>query len=77
MLAEHELCDGCVLGERIRFRIPLRGLASPYLSPTKINVFNKFSVKYFVQVKIILSRPVHDAALDREEDDQDSGADDN
>lgn len=34
-------------------------------------------MKYFVQVKMILSRPVHDAALDREEDEQDSGADDN
>lgn len=39
-------------------------------------MFNRFSVKYFVQVKIIVSRPVHDAALDEHEEDgdQDSGA---
>ena len=32
------------------------------MSPTKINVFNKFSVRYFVRVKVLLRRPVVDAA---------------
>ena len=35
----------------------MRGLCSPYLSPTKANVFNKFSVRYMVQVKVIVSKP--------------------
>jgi hypothetical protein len=44
VLADYELCDGFVLKEKIPFRLPLRGLVTPYLSPTYLNVFNKFSV---------------------------------
>lgn len=30
----------------------MRGACSPYLGPTKTNVFNKFSVRYFVRLVV-------------------------
>jgi hypothetical protein len=36
--------------------LPLRGACSPYLCPTKINVFNKFCVKYFLRVVVEILR---------------------
>jgi hypothetical protein len=59
-MKQFEICDGFVLGDKISFRLPLRGLAAPYLSPTKLNVFNKFSVKYFVQLKVIVRKEMSD-----------------
>lgn len=56
VLADYELCDGFVIKEKIPFRVPLRGLVTPYLSPTYLNVFNKFSVQYFVRVKVVVLR---------------------
>jgi hypothetical protein len=43
----HQILDGCIeQGEELAFKVPIRG--SPALSPTLKNVFNKFSVKFFV-----------------------------
>jgi hypothetical protein len=61
-MKEYEVCDGFCLNDKVKFRIPLRGMAPQKMSPTKINVFNKFSVRYFVRVKVLLRRPVVDAA---------------
>jgi vacuolar protein sorting-associated protein 26 len=48
-LKRTEILDGCPsIGDKIEFRIPLKGIEN--ISPSMKNVFNKFSVKYFVKV---------------------------
>lgn len=45
--------DGCCeKGDFIDFRIPLRGACSKYLTPTVKNVFNKFSVRFYLRLVI-------------------------
>jgi len=45
--------DGCCeVNDSINFRIPLRGLHMKYLTPTVKNVFNKFSVKFFLRIVV-------------------------
>ena len=42
--------DGCCdEGDTIDFRLPLRGACSRYLAPTVKNVYNKFSVRFFIR----------------------------
>ena len=42
--------DGCCdEGDTIDFRLPLRGVCSRYLAPTVKNVYNKFSVRFFIR----------------------------
>ena len=42
--------DGCCdEGDTIDFRIPLRGASCKFLCPTVKNVYNKFSVRFFVR----------------------------
>jgi hypothetical protein len=57
VLKDLEVCDGLTLKEKVKFRLPLRGCCSKYLTPSKLNVFNKFSVRYYVRVKVVLRRP--------------------
>jgi len=48
-----EIIDGCPSREdTIPFRIPLKGIK--HVSPTLKNVFNKFSVKYFIKFLIAI-----------------------
>jgi hypothetical protein len=57
VLKSYELCDGIgPICKKIGFRLPLRGLCSPYLSPSRTNVSNRFSVRYFAQIKLLLSK---------------------
>ena len=56
MLKQHEVVDGCSVGDLVDFRIPLRGACRPYLCPTVTNVFNKFSVRFFVRVVVVTER---------------------
>ena len=43
--------DGCCdEGDTIDFRMALRGACSHYLCPTVKNIYNKFSVRFFVRV---------------------------
>ena len=43
--------DGCCdEGDTIDFRIALRGACSRYLCPTVLNVYNKFSVRFYIRV---------------------------
>lgn len=43
--------DGCCdEGDTIDFRMALRGACAQYLCPTVKNVYNKFSVRFFVRV---------------------------
>ena len=50
VLTEYEVSDGFMVSEKVKFRIPLRGLCTPYLSPTFVNVFNKFTVRYYARL---------------------------
>lgn len=63
IIKEYEVCDGFELGQKVLFRIPLRGMGMPYLSSTKINVFNRFSVVYLLRVQIKLCKPVRDPLM--------------
>ena len=47
--------DGCCAeGDTIDFRMALRGASSQYLCPTVKNVYNKFSVRFFVRLLIFI-----------------------
>ena len=53
VLKEHQIMDGCCdKGDSVDFRIPLRGAHSKFLTPTVKNVFNKFSVRFFLRVVV-------------------------
>ena len=52
------MADGCCADEVIDFRIPLRGACRPYLCPTVTNVFNKFSVRFFLRAVIVTEQVV-------------------
>lgn len=56
VLKQHEVVDGCSVGDLVGYRIPLRGACKPYLCPTVTNVFNKFSVRFFVRVVVVTER---------------------
>ena len=48
--------DGCCeKGDFIDFRLPLRGACSQYLTPTVKNVFNKFTVRFYIRIVIKLT----------------------
>lgn len=53
------------------FRLPLRGACSPYLTPTAKNVFNKFSVRYFVRLVLETFEVTRRVAKSRGDDDDD------
>lgn len=56
VLKEHQILDGCPeLGYSVEYRIPLRGLHMKYLTPTAKNVFNKFSVRFFLRFVVRLN----------------------
>ena len=51
ILKNYQIVDGCIeQDDTIDFRIPLRGACGQYLTPTAKNVYNKFSVRFFVKV---------------------------
>lgn len=50
-LVRYEIADGCPQAEdKIHFSIPLKGMEN--VTPTLKNVFNKFSVRYFIKLGI-------------------------
>jgi hypothetical protein len=58
-LSQYEIVDSCPAKDDIvPFRIPLRGL--PNLTPTLKNVFNKFSVRYYLKCVLTELREDHD-----------------
>jgi len=68
VLKEHQIIDGCCSeGDFVNFRVPLRGVHARYLTPTAKNVFNKFSVRFFVRLSIHITpkpraqKPRHDS----------------
>ena len=51
VIKDFQVMDGCCdEGDTIDFRMALRGAASQYLCPTVKNVYNKFSVRFFVRL---------------------------
>ena len=51
ILKNYQIVDGCIeQDDTIDFRIPLRAACGQYLTPTAKNVYNKFSVRFFVKV---------------------------
>lgn len=50
-LVKYEIADGCpVIDDKIPFTIPLKGME--YVTPSLKNVFNKFSVRYFIKMGV-------------------------
>lgn len=46
-LIRYEIADGCpVNDDKIAFTLPLKGIE--FVTPTLKNLFNKFSVKYYL-----------------------------
>ena len=51
VLKDYQIIDGCCEeGDIIDYRLPLRGASGQYLTPTAKNVYNKFSVRFFIRV---------------------------
>ena len=56
ILKDYQVVDGCCeQDDIIDFRIPLRGACGPYLTPTAKNIYNKFSVRFFVRVVMLVT----------------------
>lgn len=55
-LIRYEIADGCPLSDdKISFAIPLKSNAlidDHHITPTLKNVYNKFSVRYFIRLGI-------------------------
>lgn len=50
-LIRYEIADGCPQqDDKIAFTIPIKGIE--HITPTLKNVFNKFSVRYFIKLGI-------------------------
>ena len=50
VIKDYQIMDGCCdEGDTIDFRLPLRGASSQYLCPSIKNVYNKFSVRWFIR----------------------------
>lgn len=51
VLKDYQIMDGCCdEGDTIDFRMALRGACAQYLCPTVKNIYNKFSVRFFIRV---------------------------
>jgi vacuolar protein sorting-associated protein 26 len=51
-IKSYEIIDGCpAAGDNIYFRFPLRGVMN--LTPTLKNIFNKFSVRYYLKLMVL------------------------
>ena len=65
--------DGCCdEGDTIDFRMALRGACSHYLCPTVKNIYNKFSVRFFV--RIVFHIKVRKRVLKKRESSNNDGA---
>ena len=54
-IKDFQVMDGCCdEGDTIDFRLPLRAACSRHLCPTVKNVYNKFSVRFFVRLVIFV-----------------------
>ena len=71
-----EVIDGCPSKEdRINFRIPLKGIKN--ISPTLKNVFNKFSVRYYLKVVVQMKEDTAEKEVVEGQISKDDGKDNN
>ena len=55
-LIRYEIADGCPLNDdKLSFTLPLKGIE--FATPTLKNVFNKFSVKYYLSFGMLETDP--------------------
>ena len=51
------MVDGCCEeGDIIDFRLPLRAACGKYLTPTAKNIYNKFSVRFFLKIVLVVAQ---------------------
>jgi len=75
VLKEHQIIDGCCEpGDFVHFRIPLRGALARFITPTCKNVFNKFSVRFFIRVVFYLMPIPRDSSQVPDTDEAQEGA---
>jgi hypothetical protein len=83
VIKDFQVMDGCCAeGDTIDFRLPLRGACCRYLTPTVKNIYNKFSVRFFirivffVKVRFRIAKPKresnNDGASSEEEDEREA-----
>lgn len=55
VIKDFQIMDGCCdEGDTIDFRIPLRGASCRFLCPTVKNVYNKYSVRFFIRFVLFI-----------------------
>ncbi len=70
--------DGCCdEGDTIDFRLPLRGASSRFLGPTVKNVYNKFSVRFFIRFTFFVRVRFRVAAKAKESDNNGESSEEN
>lgn len=78
ILKDYQIMDGCCdEGDTIDFRVALRGACSQYLCPTVKNIYNKFSVRFFIRVVFYVKvryRIAKDAAAAKRGESNNDGA---
>ena len=68
VIKDFQVMDGCCdEGDTIDFRLPLRGASCQYLCPTIKNVYNKFSVRFFIRFVLFVKVRFRVAAKKAEE----------
>ena len=65
--------DGCCdEGDIIDFRLPLRGAQCKFLCPSVRNVYNKFSVRFFIRFVLFVKVRYRVAAKAKKEEEKES-----
>ena len=55
IVKDYQIMDGCCdEGDTINFRLPLRGASCKLLCPSVKNVYNKFSVRFFIRLVLFI-----------------------
>ena len=74
VLKDYQIMDGCCdEGDTIDFRMSLRGACAQYLCPTVKNIYNKFSVRFFIRV-VFSVRVRYRIAKDKKAESNNDGA---
>lgn len=60
VLKDFQVIDGCCEeDDTVDFRMPLKGACGQYLSPSVRNVYNKFSVRFFLRIVFTVATNVN------------------
>jgi hypothetical protein len=78
VVKDFQIMDGCCdEGDTIDFRLPLRGASGRFLGPTVKNVYNKFSVRFFIRLIFFVKVRFRVAAKPKESEDDGESSEDN